>query len=128
MPRRRIRQGAPNTCQNTFHILEHLVVPKPQHPIARDANHPVTAVIRRARTPVLPAIQLDHQFGRVTGKIDDIPGYRHLAAKAKPGKLAAAQLRPETLFRQGLVRSQSARKTVRHRPSRTSVQQWFRDR
>ena len=94
--------------QDTFGILENLVVPDPDDMKAPALEKPRPPFVPRALPRMLPAIDLDHQLRLVADEIDDIRPKRRLPAKPEARKLPPPEPAPKPLLRLGEVPSQSS--------------------
>src|SRR5215469_8822187 len=88
---------------HTLGIVQHLVVPEPQHAVPLGFEEPGPGCFRRGRAIVLPAIDLDDQSCCVADEIGDEPADRHLSAKPIAFGLPRPQHLPEPLFGFGHV-------------------------
>ena len=94
--------------KHRLRFLEHLIIPKPQHPESAFFDLLVSTIIVRCVFQMLTAIQFDHQPCLNTGKIDDIAAYRDLATETEAGDLPVAEKAPEVAFGIGCLISQGA--------------------
>ena len=103
-----------NGLQDTFAILQHLVVPESKHlpPLARQIS--VTGLVARAFR-VLRTVSLDDQLNANAKKVDDVRSKRDLSAKLNAIQAAVAQKTPEAQLGVGLrgAHRSSARALVR---------------
>ena len=66
---------------HTLGIVQHLVVPEPQHAVPLGFEEARAACFRLGRGIMLPAIDLDDQSRCVADEVGDEPANRHLSAK-----------------------------------------------
>ena len=89
-------QHIPNRLQHVLSILQHLMIPKPQHLYSLigqvlSASTVLTTCLCRV---VLPAIQFDGQTLLVTVEIQHIRFHRVLPTKFAAGKTTVAEQSP----------------------------------
>src|SRR5215470_12287138 len=92
---------------DTLGIVQHLVVPEPQHAVPLGFEEPRPACFRRGRGIMLSAIDLDDQSCCVADEIGDEPADRHLSTKARAFGLPRPLYLPEPPFGFGYVTAQA---------------------
>ena len=104
-------QGIPHPLQYAWQILQHLMVPKPQHAYAMCGETARALLV--AGTPwrgiVLGSVNLDRQFHCGTIEIQHETCDGVLLAKAETVELFATEAVPQTLLRVGHMLAQVAR-------------------
>src|SRR6516225_8891805 len=103
---------------HTLGIVQHLVVPEPQHAVALGFEKPRAACFCLGRGIMLPAIDLDDQSRCVAGKVDNEPADRHLAAKPTVFGLPRPQYLPEAPLGFGHVTAEGPGALARTRTRR----------
>src|SRR5215469_12721303 len=103
---------------HTLGIVQHLVVPEPQHAVPLGFEEPGPGCFRLGRAIVLPAIDLDDQSCCVADEIGDEPADRHLPAKPMAFGLPRPQHLPEPLFGFGHVTAKGTGALARTRARR----------
>jgi len=78
-------ERAANDHQHSIDVFTHIVIPKPQHTLSISFKIRVTfqVPLNSGRDTVLPAIDLDHQFRRMTGKVGEVRSYCCLPPKVR---------------------------------------------
>ena len=103
-------QGIPHSLQYAWQILQHLMVPKPQHAYAVRGETARTLVV--AGTPwrdvVLGAVNLDRQFHCGTIEIQHETCDGMLLAKTETVELFSTEAVPQALLRVGHMLAQIA--------------------
>src|SRR5215468_8797728 len=107
----------------TLGIVQHLVVPEPQHAVALAFQEASAACFRLGRGIMLSAIDLDDQSRCVADEVGNEPADRHLSAKPVAFGLPRPQHLPELLFGFGHVTAEGpgalartgARRFLHHR-------------
>jgi hypothetical protein len=102
-----------NCREDSLRICQHLVVPKPQHPVPLPFKKPAALDFVRRGGVVLAAIDFDDQPSFVADKVGDIATDRHLPAKAKSLDLPRAKHPPNSSLGLGHCLPQRARSIVR---------------
>src|ERR1700757_4444774 len=87
----------------TLGIVQHLVVPEPQHAVPLGFEEPRAACFRLGRGIMLTAIDLDDQSCCVADEVGNEPADRHLSAKPTAFGLPRPKHLPEPLFGFGHV-------------------------
>jgi hypothetical protein len=89
-----------NRLQDTFAILDHLVVPESKHlpPLARQIS--VTDMVTKAFS-VLRPVGFDNQLSANAKKVDNVGADRDLPAKLNAIQATIAQKTPEAQFAVG---------------------------
>ena len=74
-----------NYAQHSFDVLPHVVIPKPQHTVAVPAQICVTldVVLELRGLTMLAAVDLDHQFCRMTSKVREVRSDWRLTPKMR---------------------------------------------
>jgi hypothetical protein len=83
-----------NCLQDTFAILEHLVVPEAKHLPTLVFQISVTVIVSRAFS-VLETVGLDDQLSANAKKVDNVRADGNLPAKLDPVQTAVAQKTPQ---------------------------------
>jgi len=94
-----------NLVSHTFEVLQHIVVPEPQHAKSLTAQIRIPPPVRLqpARIIMLTPINLDNQSSGETGEIDNVLIDWNLPTKMKAAGLKKTQLRPKLPFCESLV-------------------------
>jgi hypothetical protein len=103
-----------NCLQDTFTILQHLVVPKAKHPPALARQISVTDIVTKAFC-VLRTVGLDDQLSANAKKVDNVRSDRDLPVKLESAEATVAKKAPEAQFAVGrcAAHRSSARALVR---------------
>jgi len=80
---------------HALRIVQHLVVPEPQHPVPLAFQEPGAAGFLLGGGVMLAAVDLDDQPRFVAGEVSDKPADRHLTAKPPALVLPRPQHLPE---------------------------------
>jgi hypothetical protein len=91
--------------QNTFAILQHVGIPKPQDPIALRSEPSIACDIPLGFS-VLTAIDFNHQHALMTHEIENERSERNLAPETQPVQAMGPQPRPQMRLRVGHVTPQ----------------------
>lgn len=75
-------------------ILEHLVVPEPQYPVALCLQPPVSLYIVRSLILMLAAVKLNNEFGLNTHKVCNVSDDYKLTAEPVVADLPSPQVTP----------------------------------
>lgn len=95
--------------QDAFHILDHLVVPEPQYPIAALFKKPRSLGICRSLIAMLAAIELYDQPNALAQEVDDIRTDWNLTPEFQATQTPIAQPKPELRFDRCRIASKLAR-------------------
>lgn len=93
-----LREHLPKHADDTFRIVEDLVVPKARDPEALRLQPRRPLPILRLPFAMLAAVDLDDEAMRKAGEVGDIGTEGHLSAKAAAVDLSPSEDRPEALF------------------------------
>jgi len=94
--------------ENTIQILQNLVVPEPENPIALVIQKPRPRIIMLDSLHMVTAIDFDDQFRRMRREIRKERSKRNLPAKTRRGELLPQRV-PKPCLGLGSVATQSAR-------------------
>jgi hypothetical protein len=98
---------------DTRKIAEHIVVPKPEHPIAALAQESRSLIVVCKTFRMLSAVDFDDQTVLETDEVRDIRPKRNLTAKSR-ADLMVAQRSPEGSFGVGHIPTQVTGSFIRH--------------
>lgn len=96
-----------NYCQHSFGLVQHLVVPEAQHPIATRLDKARSRQVVFGSFLVLATIQFDYQAMFRAGEIGNVWANRKLAPEVRIMNLPASQAIPEMLLRVSEVLAKS---------------------
>jgi hypothetical protein len=110
--------------QDTLHVRQNIVVPKPQYAVALLPQPAIPRCVPR-RLRMLSAIDLDRQLCVQTDEINDETSDRVLAAELR-AQLLAAHATPEPALGVGQIAPQlpRVRYDANHRPRRLPPVRW----
>src|SRR5690242_20270518 len=81
--------------QHRLSFIEHLVIPKSQHPKSFTLEIPAALLIAPATQVMLRSIYLDNQFLFQTHEVRDVIANRYLPAESMTKQLPSAQITPQ---------------------------------
>jgi hypothetical protein len=91
-----VAQGCIDARPNSLWVAKHVIIPEANHSITLVLDHPSSLCIDFGA--VVPAIDLDHQFGAMAGEIGDKVTDRNLSSKMLIRETLAENA-PESAFR-----------------------------
>ncbi len=99
----RVYQCLQNPMQHAVKVLEHLIIPKPQHLVAMLSEKLGPFLIRLSLDRVLAAIEFHHQTTFRTAEISNKLPDRMLSPEFHTDQSSVTQSGPELPFRVGLI-------------------------
>ncbi len=90
-----------DNLQDRFHITQHLVIPKPEHPKPGLVQRHVPSLILRSCLNVLTAIHLNNKLRSKANEVEDVISIRMLPSKLESIDLPSSQVAPEMLLGRG---------------------------
>jgi len=107
-------QFVDNLLQHSLCIAQHLIVPEPQHPIARLGQKLSPPLIRFNLISMMSAIQLNDQPRFWTEEVHDVATDWLLPSELKAVHLSAAQLHPQFALGVGLIMTEAFSAWTKH--------------
>ena len=107
--RGRAGQGLQNHLKYAFHILQDIIVPETQGPVAHQLELKRPAFVINHLIAMLSAVQLHDQASVRTGEIGDVRADLVLATEFPALQTSVAQVVPKQLFGIGLASAESTR-------------------
>ena len=114
--RRRKSRSISNHVNNTLKVLKDFRIPKSDDAVTLFLEFICSLLITEQVSwrPMLPAIEFDHQFAVMAGKVGNTSANWRLPAKMAIFRFEKPQLLPQLLFRLGDVAAKFTRKLVGH--------------